>query len=74
MSKDGARRERNDLVRLVSWLDGVRGMTAVENDCLGVWLGIAVTTLFLIGDETDLLVGLFLRTSLVPSSWNLYRS
>ena len=66
MSMDGARRERNDWVRRVSWLDGGRGMIAVEK---GVWLGIGVAT---VGEELDLLlVGLFLRTSLVLSSWNL---
>ena len=74
MSIDGARTEINDWVRLVSWLEGGRGMTAVENDCSSVCVGIVGATSFLIVEETELLFGLFLRASLVPSSWNLYRS
>lgn len=86
MSIDGARTEIKDWVRLVSWLDGGRGMIAVEKDCSGVCLVIvekdcsgvclviAVATSSLVVEGTGLLFGLFLRTSLVPSSWNLYRN
>ena len=49
-------------------------MIAVENDCSSVCRGFVVATSFLIVEETDLSVDCFLRTSLVPSSRNLYRS
>ena len=63
-----------DWVRLVSWLDGGLGTTAVDNACSSVCLGTVGPTSGLIVEDTVRLLGLFLRTSLVPSSWNLYRS